>query len=179
MTTAKAVHHQLNSRVGQFPRRVRGSGGALFHSPMLFYDKAHRLRRGVSAQGRPVRIRNQVVRVATAPRSLVVVLEFLVVTLGPSLPCRRVSTDTALVRPGVSMDMIVACRAVLMEKSRLSASRERCGSRRRGRCREMAGHLLRPSLSDSLPYPQTPLIQTCCDKHPRRCESFCCWGTMP
>jgi hypothetical protein len=56
MTTEKAVHHQLKSRVGQFPRRLRGSGGAVFHSPMLFYDKAHRLRRGVSAQGRPVRI---------------------------------------------------------------------------------------------------------------------------
>jgi hypothetical protein len=119
------------------------------------------------------------VRVATVPRSLVVVLEFLVVTLGPSLPCRRVSIDTAVVRPGLSINMIVACRAVLMEKSRLSASLKRCGSRRRGCCREMAGHLLRPSLSDSLPFPQTPLIQTCCDKHPRRCESVCCWGTMP
>lgn len=65
MTTAKAVHHQLNSRVGQFPRRVRGSGGALFHNPMLFSDKAHRLRRGVSAQACPVRIGDKVEEAAT------------------------------------------------------------------------------------------------------------------
>lgn len=100
MTTANAVHHQLKSRVGQFPRRVRGSGGALFHNPMLLSAKAHRLRRGVSAQGCPVRIRDKVVEAAT------------VCSKKPRCPTPSPSRDALAVAsllPGSAQTQALAC----------------------------------------------------------------------